>query len=291
MKSTATAKNKKIVTILLVAIVLACIAGFGVYQILSPTRTTVYVFNNDYEAGTQISKSMLNAIQVDSNLIEGSGTISTGEYFITDSNYNTVLQSAGILRSDVHAGTALMKSMLTTTGGNAIEMTMKRNAVAVTIGATPVSGVTNELSAGSRVNVYTSYDGETSLPLQNIRVLSVGKSDGVLSRVTLEVDVSQSMQLIHAYTYGTVHLGLVDATGYQYTANSRPTYTTGNFGVDASTVPNDTPSEDVGSSDDTVPDTIIDAPEDTRNEENAETSVVDEGITQSDSTTTGERLN
>lgn len=227
------AKNKKIIIILLVATILCVLAGFGVYQMLSPTRTTIYVFNNDYAAGTQISKSMLSPVEVDSNIIIGSQKVSAGECFVTAENYGKVLQSAGILRSDVQAGASLMKSMLTTTGGNNIEMTMKRNAVAVTIGVTPVSGVTNQLSAGSRVNVYTSYDGETSLPLQNIRILSVGKSDGTISRVTLEVDVSQSMQLIHAYTYGSVHLGLVDATGYQFTTNSRPTYTVSGFGVNA----------------------------------------------------------
>lgn len=227
MKSTA--KNKKILSILLVALVLCVIAGFGIYQMLSPVRTTVYLFNSDYPAGTQISKSMLTAVQVDSNLLDSSNKISTGEHFITSASYNSVLQSAGILRTDVYQGTALMKSMLTTTGGNKIEMTMKRNAVAVTVGATAVSGVTNELASGSRVNVYTSYDGQTSLPLQNIRVLSVGKSDGTVARVTLEVDVAQSMQLIHAYTYGTVHLGLVDATGYQYVTDSSLAYTTSGF--------------------------------------------------------------
>jgi Flp pilus assembly protein CpaB len=230
-------KNRKIIIVLTLAIFFAFGAGLGAYSLLTPQRTAIFVFNQDYSAGTQISKSMLTSIQVDNGIITGGTRLSTGDYFITDRDYNAVIQSAGILRVDVHGGTALMTSMLTTTGGNSIEMNMKKNAIAVTIAVDNITGVTDELTFGARVNVYTSYNGETVLMLQNIRVLKTTSNNG-LSSVTLETDHEQSLELIYAYTFGVVHLGLVDANGYQYTAIDRPTYNYDGFIIPASTDPN-----------------------------------------------------
>lgn len=223
IQTKGTVKNKKIITVILVAVLCGVIATYGLYKIFTPQRTTIYVFNANYSAGTLVTESMLTPIEIDQTLVVNSNQLSAGDYFVTASNYRSVLTSAGVLRSDVYSGNALMSSMLTTTGGNSIEMTMKSNAVAVTIGANYVSAVTSELSAGSRVNVYVTYDSGTTLLLQNIRVLSVGH-DGGINSVTLEVDISQSLQLINAYTNGSIHLGLVDATGYQYSEYNMPTY-------------------------------------------------------------------
>lgn len=224
-----TSRNKKILLVLLLAVIFCAIATFGVYQVLTPQRTTVYVFNANYSAGTLVTDDMLNSVAVDSNIVVSGNRLSTGDYFVTGSNYRSVLTSAGVLRNDVYAGNALMTSMLTTTGGNSIEMTMKKNAVAVTVGANFITGVTSELASGSRVNVYASYNDSTTLLLESIRILSVGRESGVVNSVTLEVDIPQSLQLIHAYTYGSVHLGLVDATGYQFSGSQLPTYNTAGF--------------------------------------------------------------
>jgi len=224
-----TTRNKKILIVILAAIVCCALASWGVYQVLTPQRTTIYVFNDNYSAGTLVTENMLYPIEVDSRIITTNNRLSTGDYFVTSYNYRNVLSSAGVLRSDVYSGNALMTSMLTTTGGNSIEMTMKSNAVAVTVGVDYITGVTSELSAGSRVNVYASYNDSTTLLLENIRVLSVGRENGIISSVTLEVDIPQSLQLVHACTYGSVHLGLVDATGYQYSGVTLPTYNTSGF--------------------------------------------------------------
>lgn len=224
-----TIKNKKIIAVILVAVLCCCIATYGLYQILTPQRTTIYTFNDNYSAGTLVTESMLTPIEIDQTLVVNSNRMSAGDYFVTSANYRSVLTSAGVLRNDVYSGNALMSSMLTTTGGNSIEMTMRQNAVAVTIGANYVNAVTSELSAGSRVNVYASYGDSTTLILESIRVLSVGREGSAINSVTLEVDISQSLQLIHAYTNGSIHLGLVDATGYQYSEHSMPTYNTNGF--------------------------------------------------------------
>ena len=151
-------------------------------------------------------------------------------YYVTSDNYSSIISSAGVLRADVNAGTALMSSMLTTTGGNAIEMRMKKNAVAVSIAVNSVTGVTNTLSAGSRVNVYASYGESTTLLLQNMRILSVSTKDGSLNAVTLEVDINDSMRLIYACTHSNgIYLGLVDATGYQYVESNTYSYSLSGF--------------------------------------------------------------
>lgn len=229
VKQKGTTRNRKILLVIFAAIISFGIATYGLYSILTPQRTTIYTFNQNYSAGTLVKADMLVPVEIDQTLVVNSNSMSAGDYFVTENNYRNVLSSAGVLRNDVYAGNALMTSMLTTTGGNSIEMTMKQNAVAVTVGANFVSAVTNELSAGSRVNVYASYNDSTTLMLESIRVLSVGRDGGIVSSVTLEVDVAQSLQLIHAYTYGSIHLGLVDATGYQYSGQSMPTYNTSGF--------------------------------------------------------------
>ena len=224
-----TVKNKKIIFVILIAIVFFVVATFGVYKILTPQRTNIYIFADSYSAGTLVTESMLTPVEVDANIVITGSKFSTGDYYVTSGNIQTVLSSAGVLRNDVSSGTALMTSMLTTTGGNSIEMTMKKNAVAITVGANNVSGVTNELSSGCRVNVYANYDNTTTLILESIRVLSVSRSNGVIDSVTLEVDIPQSLQLVNAYNNGSIHLGLVDATGYQYSSTNMPSYNVNGF--------------------------------------------------------------
>lgn len=228
-KLKGTAKNRKILIVILVAIIFCALASFGVYQILTPQRTTIYVFNNNYTAGTLVTEKMLSSVEVDKNIVVAGNHLSVGDYFVTQENYKKTLSSAGVLRADAYSGNPLMTSMLTTTGGNSIEMTMKSNAVAVTVGANFITGVTSELSYGSRVNIYANYNDSTTLLLESVRVLSVGRENGVINSVTLEVDIAQSLQLIHAYTYGSIHLGLVDATGYLYSQAKLPTYNTSGF--------------------------------------------------------------
>lgn len=226
-------RSKKILLVLLAALICAAIAGYGVFRMLTPQRTTVYIFNDTYAAGTQVVENMLTPIEVDSSVVVASGKASTGDYLITSANYENVITSAGTLRNDVYKGNMFTSAMLTTTGGNRIEMVMKKNAVAVTIGANSVTGVTSGLSYGSRVNVYANYNESTVLILQNIRVLGVAFENGSLASVTLEVETADSLKLIHAYNYGVIHLGLVDATGYQYTQKNNPTYNLNGFGVSA----------------------------------------------------------
>ena len=232
-------KNKKIISVLLIAFALCVVSGVGVYTILTPQRATVYVFKGDYTAGTQVTQDILMPVQVDATIIEMGSASDISKQYVTANDYTEVLQNAGTLRWDVTKGAALMKSMLTTYGGSKVELAMKPSSIAVTVPADYLSAVTNELSSGARVNVYASYDSggaQTILILQNIRVLTAPKTaDGLLVGVTLEVDHEQSLKLVHAITYAKIYLGLVNEQGYQYTAEEQPTYDITGFIVGADT--------------------------------------------------------
>ena len=115
-------------------------------------------------------------------------------------------------------------------GGSNVEMQMDTSKIAITIPVTNVTGVTNELKVGSRVNVYATggdygEDYITQLLFQNMRVLNVGKDASAnLNTVTLEVDSEQSMKLVYYSTFDTLYLGLVDGASYQYTDVTNPYY-------------------------------------------------------------------
>lgn len=239
-------KNKKILIVLSVALMLCVISSVGVYLLLSPHRATVFVFKDNCAAGTQITQEILTPVQVDATIVQAGKSASINEQYVTADEYAEVLKNAGTLRWDVTKGSTLTKSMLTTYSGSKVERLMKPSAIAITLSADYISAVTNELSSGARVNVYASYDadgGETKLLLQNIRVLTAPKSsEGLLVGVTLEVDHEQSLKLVHAITYAKVYLGLVDEMGYQYTEEEEPAYDLTGFLVEAQ--PEDRPDEE-----------------------------------------------
>ena len=63
---------------------------------------------------------------------------------------------------------------------------------------------------------------ETKLLFENMRVLHTEKnSNGALISVSLEATHNQAVVLVNAAESGSIYLGLVNATGYQYiTTNS-----------------------------------------------------------------------
>lgn len=110
---------------------------------------------------------------------------------------------------------------------------MDPSKIAVSVPVTDVTGVTNDLREGSRVNVYAAGVDSvgTSLLFQNMRILAVAHdSSGALTSATIEVDARESLELIYAATYSSVYLGLVDGSGYEYTEEQTPGYAPGDEG-------------------------------------------------------------
>ena len=211
-------KNKKILIVSgagLVSIILVIVC---IFAFLSPQRTTIYTFKNAYSAGTQITSDMFTPIQVDSTIVVAGAKADMNKRFVTNKEFEEIIKRGDSLKMDVGEGTPLMLSFLSVTGGNAIEMSMKSSAIAVTVNVDNISGVTDELGAESRVHVYVSYRASrTTLLLENMRVLEVYKNnDGSLNSATLEVNNDQALKLIEAQNNGSLHLGLVNGSGYQY---------------------------------------------------------------------------
>lgn len=221
------AKNRKIIFILVAAILSAIIGGVAMYFFLMPQKTTVYVFNDNYKSGEPLTEDMLVPIQADSKITVAGKQADTSSSFVTGRDIETVLNAGDSLRMDVSKGMPLSLAILSVAGGSNVEMSMDPSKIAVTVPVTNVTGVTNDLKNGTRVNVYAT-GGDTAgttLLFQNMRVLSVQKdNNGALFSATLEVTADESLKLIYAANYSTLHFGLVDSSGYEFTEEDAPSY-------------------------------------------------------------------
>ena len=218
-------KNKIITTLIIAALFLSSLAAYLIYQFMSPSRSTIYVFNGSYNSGEQLTSDMLTPIQVDSTIVVAGKKSNVASHFITPDEYASVVQSGDSLRMDVNEGMPLTSSMLSISGGSSVEMNMKSDAIAVTIPVDQFTGITNNLKEGARVNIYSNLDSTTSLIQQNKRILDVFKSsEGEIIGVSIEETIQESMELIYSATNGTIYLGLVAATGYQSSEGADPNY-------------------------------------------------------------------
>lgn len=212
-------KNRIIASFTIIAILSAVLVSFLVYHYLNPARGIIYVFNDDYQTGQQVTKDMLMPLQVDMSIISGGAKGRMEDQFVTSSGYESIVTSGDTLKMDVAKGMPLTRAMLSKIGGSSIEMNMKPTSIAITIPVNGITGVTNDIQPGAHVNVYfasgMSQEQYVQLILQNMKVLAVYKEEAELSGVSLEVTPDESLELVYAQNYGDVYLGLVDAAGYQ----------------------------------------------------------------------------
>lgn len=220
-------KNVKIILIIVAALVLAGLAAFMIFNMLSPQRATIYLFNDSYPAGTTISTSMFSSVQVDANMVSANVKIPIRQRFVTRDEFAKIIGSGDSLKIDVGKGMPLMESMLSVAGGNSIEMLMKPSAMAVTIPVNNVRGVTNELEAGAHVNIYYTGINGTNMLFENMRVLDVTlNNSGVISAVTIEVTHNEAALLINAVENGSLYLSLVNQNGYETYSEFQASMTT-----------------------------------------------------------------
>lgn len=225
MNKNPTTKNRIIFTFIVCTIIFTMLACFMIYRYMSPMRGTIYVFNNAYSAGEQISANMLTPLQVDTTIITAGKSSDIGSQFVTPAEYADIVRSGDSLRIDVGKGMPLTTSMLSVSGGSSVEMNMTSDAIAVTVEVNKYTGITNDLKEGARVNVYANINSSVHLIQQNKRVLEVYKNNGELTGISLEENIYESMELIYAITNGKIYLGLVDGTGYQSSEGNDPVYT------------------------------------------------------------------
>lgn len=214
MKNT---KNRKMLIAIAIAVTAAIFAGMLVITSLSSQKTTVYVFKNNYEAGTAVTSDMFSPLQIDSKILMAGAKGSVSTALITRETFTSSVKNGDVLKLDVTAGTPLMKSLLSSAANNDVEIRMDPTSVAVTIAVNNTTGVTNAIKPESHVNVYATYSsGGTYLLLENERVLSVIVKDGVLSGITLELNNEKAIKVINAANGGKLYCGLVNGNGYIY---------------------------------------------------------------------------
>jgi Flp pilus assembly protein CpaB len=221
-------KNSKLNVSFLIVVVLGLLAALMTYSFLSTAKTVIYVFKDDYPAGTKITEDKLVPQQIDSSIVQqvARSNSDDGTVYITDANKNEVIGS--YLITDVKKGMPLMSSYTDKLGGSPSEMRLSANNVAVTVPGDNVTGVSPYITHGSRVNVYAGFETGNNEPieyllLQNIKVLDVQYSEvnnsnsnsPTLSGITLEVTPEQSLSLQYAAEWGKIRLGLVKSGQYK----------------------------------------------------------------------------
>ena len=101
-------KNVKIILIIVAALVLAGLAAFMIFNMLSPQRATIYLFNDSYPAGTTISTSMFSSVQVDANMVSANVKIPIRQRFVTRDEFAKIIGSGDSLKIDVGKGMPLI---------------------------------------------------------------------------------------------------------------------------------------------------------------------------------------
>ena len=212
-------RDKKILRAIIVSVILAIGLGAGVFFALNSQTAKYYEFNNNYSAGTPVTANMLTEVQVDKRIVIGGQKSSLNSRYITETEIQEVLEKGDKLRQDVGQGFPLTESVLVERGGNQIEQAMTQNAIAVTVNVDNVTGVTDDLRAGSFVNVFMRVAGKSDV-LQRMKVLSVNtnKNKNLVS-ATLECNYEQAKVLTQAADEGYIQFGLLGSAYTEQEAN------------------------------------------------------------------------
>lgn len=212
-------KNIKIIVVITIAIIAMLVAGVLTFMFLSPTKTKVYSFNDNYTAGTKITSNMLVPVEIDARATIAGSNQDVSDYFITIDTYNDILQTEDTLKTDVSKGTILTSSMLTVDGGIAIEKRMDPSKIAVSVPVDNISGVTYDLDVDTYCNLYATYSQSgTFALLENMRVIDVAKEGNNLTSVTFEGTNEEVKKIIDAVNSGTIRLGIVNHDSYNKNA-------------------------------------------------------------------------
>lgn len=211
-----------------ILIVVAAIIGIGIYQYLVTQKTTIYLFKDNYQAGTKITEDILISMQIDSSVVNSvkSSKASGGAVYVTANNKKDVIGTK--LQRDVFKGTPFMSTLSDKIGGSPAEMRLADGMVGITIGVDNITGGTPLLQPDSRVNIYAGFKIENNvyseeLLLQNVRVISVTYTDlendktktPTISGVTVETTPQNSVKLAYALENGDVRLGIVKVSEYK----------------------------------------------------------------------------
>ena len=217
--------------ILLLAVVVAVLVGFGAYQYLNRQRTSILVYQHDYAAGTKITKDMFGVLDIETSLYNAAA--SQGTHYASAAEINQFIQDGDVLLCDVLAYSPVFTNQNSDSGGNGIENRMGQGLTAVALNVERVRGLPNDLRIGSRLNLTTTYSlnqnqKETDLILQDIQVVDVVTDpSGILMTAFVEVEPKDSLQLIHAINAEVVYATVLKPGEYEAVTGNAATYKKG----------------------------------------------------------------
>lgn len=209
--------------LLILIVVFGGVIAYFSYSFLKSSKTEIYLFAQDYEAGTTITKEMLTTLTVDATLVDEVMTSSNEAKFVTTNDLSTVLQEGDTLVCDVYAGTPFMTTETTTLGGSVVERRLQDYKTALTLPVNNISGVSPQITAGAKINIYSSYSTENyqvqELLLQNVKILDVqatgdDESGYELSAITIQVDPDQALRLLYAINFQKIDISLLKSGKY-----------------------------------------------------------------------------
>lgn len=204
--------------ILLLMAIVGVLVGTGIYKYGSSQTVTIYLYSNDYKAGTPVTSDMFSSYEfpVDLyNALNKTGTTYAGVEEISDH------MSAGeSLLVDVVMYSPVMSNHFVSGGGTEAERRLSDNKVSVELSRDHVMGMGADIRIGSRINVITGYVVDpykvTEMIFQNLLVVDCkNDADGYLDSIYVEVDPAESLELLHAINFETVQIEVVKPNSYE----------------------------------------------------------------------------
>lgn len=198
--------------ILILVMIIAIATGIGTYSYLSVQTVMVYLFNDGYKAGTPVTADMFSSYSLPVDLYNAMS--GTGNSYATVNEITDHINNADALLVDVAKYGPVFSNQFLSGGGTGAEIRLGDKKVAVELPADRIQGLGADIRIGSRLNIITSYSIDyykyTEMIFQNLLVVDITQTaDGEKIAVYVEVDPSESLELLHAIAFETVQAELV----------------------------------------------------------------------------------
>lgn len=221
-------RNTWIIVVLI--IIVGAIVAFGVYNYLKEQRQHIFLFTDDFKAGTQINKDMFVAEEIASNTYNAMAENGNGAMYVTSGEITEYIKAGDRLATDVVKMQPATSNLFISSGGSRVESRLSDDMVAVEILASRAYGLSGkEVRVGSRVNISTNYSydrvKQTDLILQDVLVLDVvDDEDGQTMSIFVEVKPEDSVILQHALVSETVSVAVLRPGAYTPIKGAGTTY-------------------------------------------------------------------
>ena len=141
--------------ILVLVMIIAIATGIGTYSYLSVQTMTVYLFNDEYKAGTPVTADMFSSYSLPVDLYNA--MTGTGNSYATVNEISDHINNADALLVDVAKYGPVFSNQFLSGGGTGAEIRLGNEKVAVELPADRIQGLGADIRIGSRLNIITSY--------------------------------------------------------------------------------------------------------------------------------------